>query len=210
LKTRIESVLKVPKPIPLKPRKLPQQGRSRQTVEKILNAAAHILSDRGLEGFNTNAVAEQAELSIGSLYQYFPDKDTLTATLIRRHAAAFLTELQSAIAKTDTDFDDRIRALVRVAVAQQLMQPQLARLLDVEAMRLPLDQETQVTQVAITEVIATILREANYENISEQTQDLVAIARGLIDTAGTVGEVDITNLEERVYRAIFGYLRPTK
>jgi AcrR family transcriptional regulator len=200
----------VSKPLPLKPRKLPQQGRSRQTVEKILDAAAHILSDRGLEGFNTNAVAEQAELSIGSLYQYFPDKDTLTATLIRRHAAAFLTELQSAIAKADAAFDDRIRALVRVAVAQQLIQPQLARLLDVEAMRLPLDQETQVTQAAVTEVVATILREANYDNISEQAQDLVAIARGLIDTAGAVGEIDVTNLENRVYRAILGYLRPIK
>jgi AcrR family transcriptional regulator len=206
LKTRIESVLKVPKSPPLKPRKLPQQGRSRQTVEKILDAAAHILTDRGLEGFNTNAVAEQAELSIGSLYQYFPDKDTLTATLIRRHAAAFLAELQSAIAHVDTAFDDRIRALVRVAVAQQLMQPQLARLLDFEEMRLPLDQETKATQAAITEIVATILREANYDNIPEQTQDLIAIARGLIDTAGAAGEVDIACLEARVCRAIFGYL----
>jgi AcrR family transcriptional regulator len=196
----------VPKKPPLKPRKLPQQSRSSQTVEKILDAAAHILNHQGLTGFNTNAVAEQAELSIGSLYQYFPDKDTLTATLIRRQAAAFLAELQSAISNTDATFNDRIRALVRVAVTQQLIRPQLARLLDFEAMRLPLDQETQATQAAIFEIVAAILREENYHNISEQTQDLVAIARGIIDTAGAAGEVDIANLEARVCRAIFGYL----
>jgi AcrR family transcriptional regulator len=175
-------------------------------VERILAAAARVLVDRGLEGFNTNAIAEQAAVSVGSLYQYFPDKDTLTATLIRRNAAAFLTELQGAIATTGESFDDRLRSLVRVAVTQQLSQPQLAKLLDLEASRLPLDEETQATQLAILVVVAMILREAGYDNIPEQSQDLVAISRGMIDTAGTFGETDQTNLESRVCRAIFGYL----
>jgi AcrR family transcriptional regulator len=200
----------VPKPPPLKPRKLPQQRRSQQTVAKILAAAAHILTDRGLEGFNTNAVAEQAELSIGSLYQYFPDKDTLTAMLIQQNAAIFLVELQATINKTGDSFTDRIHAIIRVAVAQQLARPKLARLLDREEQRLPLDEETQATQTAIFTIISTVLREANYDHIPELTQDLIAIARGLIDTAGSMGELDVANLEARVGRAIFGYLSQSR
>lgn len=43
----------------------------------LLEAAAQVLEAKGLEGFNTNAVAERAGVSIGSLYQYFPSKDAL-------------------------------------------------------------------------------------------------------------------------------------
>jgi AcrR family transcriptional regulator len=200
----------MPKPPPLKPRKLPQQRRSQQTVAKILAAAAHILTNRGLEGFNTNAVAEQADLSIGSLYQYFPDKDTLTAMLIRQNVAIFLAELQTAIDRTGDSFVDRIHAIIQVAVSQQLARPKLSRLLDREEQRLPLDQETQVTQTKIFAIVATVLREANYDHIPELTQDLIAIARGLIDTAGLMGEIDVANLEARVGRAIFGYLSQSR
>jgi AcrR family transcriptional regulator len=211
LKTRIYSHLKVPKQSPLKPRKLPQQHRSTKMVEQILTAAARSLVDRGLEGFNTNAIAEQAAVSVGSLYQYFSNKDTLTATLIRRNAVAFLSELQGAIATAGESFDDRRRSLVRVAVTQQLSQPQLAKLLDIEESRLPLDQEIQATQLAILAVVAMVLGEAGYDNISERSQDLVAMSRGMIDAAGTFGETDQTLLESRVCRAIFGYLgHPTE
>jgi AcrR family transcriptional regulator len=68
----------------LAPRKLPRQQRARATCEAILEAAAHIIGREGLAGFNTNAVAERAGVSIGSLYQYFPNKDSLMA--VARHS----------------------------------------------------------------------------------------------------------------------------
>lgn len=55
-------------------RKEPRQARSRATVEIIVRAGARVLGDRGWAGFTTNQVAEVAGVSIGSLYQYFPDK----------------------------------------------------------------------------------------------------------------------------------------
>jgi AcrR family transcriptional regulator len=60
------------------------QDRSKQTVERILAAAAHVFSERGYAA-TTNQVAEAAGLSIGSLYQYFPDKDALLVALHGRH-----------------------------------------------------------------------------------------------------------------------------
>ena len=66
-------------------RKEPRQARSRATVEAIVQAGARILSDEGWAGFTTNRVAELAGVSIGSLYQYFPDKLSLVDAIRRRH-----------------------------------------------------------------------------------------------------------------------------
>jgi AcrR family transcriptional regulator len=55
-------------------RKLPRQGRSKTLVAAILEAAIHVLADGGIRGFTTARVAEKAGISVGSLYQYFPNK----------------------------------------------------------------------------------------------------------------------------------------
>jgi AcrR family transcriptional regulator len=65
-------------------RRRPVQARSQRTVEKILDAAAHIFGECGYAG-TTNHVAERAGISIGSLYQYFPNKDALLVALHDRH-----------------------------------------------------------------------------------------------------------------------------
>ena len=70
--------------------KLPRQKRAEDTVAVIVEAAASILERDGFEGFNTNAVAEKAGVSIGSLYQYFPSKNALLSAVIEREAAPLL------------------------------------------------------------------------------------------------------------------------
>lgn len=65
-------------------RRNPVQARSKRTVERILDAAAHVFGERGYAA-TTNQIAERAGLSIGSLYQYFPDKDAILAALYERH-----------------------------------------------------------------------------------------------------------------------------
>lgn len=65
-------------------RKTPQQKRSREMVGRLLDATATLLAERGLDNTTTNHVAERAGVSIGSLYQYFPDKDALIEALLVR------------------------------------------------------------------------------------------------------------------------------
>ena len=77
-------------------RKQPQQPRARATIEAILQAAAHILGERGWEGLTTNRVAELAGVSIGSLYQYFPHKLALVEAVRRRHFDDVLAVLRAA------------------------------------------------------------------------------------------------------------------
>lgn len=67
-----------------RPRKTPTQERSRNTVEVIVEAAARILSREGADALSTNRIAEVAGVSVGSLYQYFPNREAIVAELVGR------------------------------------------------------------------------------------------------------------------------------
>lgn len=110
------------------PRKRPKQARSREMVETILEATARVLVHEGYDGTTTNRVAEVAGVSVGSLYQYFPNKDSLVAELMRRHVEQMegvfgerLEELK------DAPLDVAVRALVEVAIRVHAVDPELHR-----------------------------------------------------------------------------------
>lgn len=193
------------------PRKAPRQSRSAATVSAILEAAAHILDQRGLEGYNTNAVAARAGVSIGSLYQYFPGKDALTVTLIRRDHEALLAALAAAVERTrGAGLAEGLAALARVAVDHQLDRPRLARLLDVEEDRLPISRDSRATIAAIAAQVETFLEQhlapPDREHLAVTAADLLAIARGIIDTAAQGPIPDRHVLARRVQWALAGYL----
>jgi AcrR family transcriptional regulator len=66
-------------------KRFPKQERARATVDAILEGAARVLVREGYDRASTNRIAEVAGVNIGSLYQYFPNKDALVASLIDRH-----------------------------------------------------------------------------------------------------------------------------
>jgi AcrR family transcriptional regulator len=69
------------------PRKTPRQARSRATVSVILEAAALLLVEDGFDQVTTNQIAERAGVSIGSLYQYFPNREALIVAVAQRTEA---------------------------------------------------------------------------------------------------------------------------
>jgi AcrR family transcriptional regulator len=74
----------LPQRVKTSPRKLPQQGRSRETVDALLEATAQLLVRDGYDKASTNKIALKAGVSIGSLYQYFPSKEALVSELLER------------------------------------------------------------------------------------------------------------------------------
>lgn len=58
-------------------RRIPKQKRSRELVDRILTAAGELFAERGYAEINTNLVAKHAGVSVGSLYQFFSDKDEI-------------------------------------------------------------------------------------------------------------------------------------
>ena len=80
------------------PRRQPKQKRSIAMAEAILEAAARVLAEDGAAGFTTNRVAERAGASIGSLYQFYRDKDAIAAALLRRERDAIRAAMEAAVA----------------------------------------------------------------------------------------------------------------
>jgi AcrR family transcriptional regulator len=190
-----------------KPRKMPRQARSGATVDAILEAAARILETRGFEGYTTNAIAKLAGVSIGSLYQYFPTKEAITASLIAREAEA----LWQDIAAIDFRAGGRqpLEQLVRIAVDRQMRRPALARLLDLEEQRLPANEGTRHRGQQLHDVVGRCVDCACHATGPREAHavgDVIAIIRGLVDAAGMRGERDRTVLLTRVNHAVFGYL----
>ena len=107
-------------------RKRPVQARSRMTVEAILDATARILVRDGYSRLTTNAVAEQAGVSIGSLYQYFPDKVALVEALHARHLERRQQEIVGAMDLSLKGIElPQIRRLVAGIVNGHLVEPAL-------------------------------------------------------------------------------------
>jgi AcrR family transcriptional regulator len=191
----------------LDPRKQPTQSRATDTVNAVLEAAARILEHHGFEGYTTNAIAEQAGVSIGSLYQYFPDKEAVTVALIERECALLLADV--AEADSITNYRGAINHLVNAAIAHQLRRPRLARLLDVEENRLPIGPRVRQVREAIRGKLLRILSRPDSpcnKGTQEAAFDLIAIAKGIADAAGERRETDAHQLERRVRRAAYGYI----
>jgi AcrR family transcriptional regulator len=97
----------------------PKQARARQTFDRILDAAAELLLDKGIEGLNTNEAATRAGVNISTLYRYFDDKYDLVEGLLSR-----FSELQMAeVAQQMPRFDDPRERLSHILDLQlQLME----------------------------------------------------------------------------------------
>jgi AcrR family transcriptional regulator len=101
----------------LSPRKTPRQSRSANTVNVILDATARILVERGYAATSTNAVAERAGVSVGSLYQYFSNKDALIAALHTRHIEQMYAVMERALTRAmSVSLDDGLAGLIEGAV----------------------------------------------------------------------------------------------
>lgn len=70
------------------PRRTPTQKRSRERVERMLAAATELIAQQGSDALRMSEVAERAGVSIGSLYQFFPDKTAIVGTLVERYNEA--------------------------------------------------------------------------------------------------------------------------
>ena len=113
-------------------RRRPIQRRSRQTVDAIVEAAARVLARHGYAAATTNRIAERAGVSIGSLYEYFPNKDSILAALLERHTeqggAEVLAALEAEIAR-GAALPALLRALVEALLRQHRRSPELHRAL---------------------------------------------------------------------------------
>ena len=120
----------MPAALVVTPRKHPRQARSMATVDAILTAATRILVEDGYAKTTTNRIAEIAGVSIGSLYQYFPNKDAIVDALGERHDQQVLAILQDKLpGLVGVGLPIAARELVTALLECHMLEPELHRVL---------------------------------------------------------------------------------
>lgn len=194
-------------------RRRPSQARALLTVEAILDASAQLFSEAKFEEVTTNAVAVRAGVSIGSLYQYFPNKLILLQALRERHFRRLWRtigeECEKVVAKP---LSDALRCVIAAAATLNSQNAALVRLF---AKELPAyDADTERLIVARSAFYQR-LREfflAHKNEIKPDVEEAVLVvptlARGIgtalaIERSSTPGDAAI---QDRIVEAILCYL----
>jgi AcrR family transcriptional regulator len=197
----------------LQPRKQPRQVRAELTRQRILAAAAHVFAEYGYAAGTTNRIAERARVSIGSLYQYYPNKDAILAELLIRHLD------NDRAAETIRDLRDRpepleeiMRTLIRVVIANHLDDPQLLRIMIEQAPRSAelLDRITRQEWEMIGDLRELLDRHPEVRVADKDTATrLVASTVELTvhQLIAAPGSVDTTRLENELVAMTTGYLK---
>lgn len=117
----------------------PQQERSRRRVAALLDAAAEEFAEHGFTAATTTGIAARAAVPIGSLYQWFPDKEALLYGLADRHLTEGASTLLGALdrARAASDLESAVRVLVEATVEANAGDPRVHRILYREAPRPP-------------------------------------------------------------------------
>lgn len=197
------------------PRKLPSQARSRHTVETMLEATAQVLVQHGYKNATTARIAERAGISIGSIYQYFPNKDALIGTLVDRHACALGDVIDTALEQSrGKTLEEGVMILIRATLDMQRISPDLHRILNQQVPQVGRMAQIRQTIDHLTRAIETFLK-GHAECLSRSCD--VAMAAMMIETvmesvihrALAECPTDLKNgrIEKELYRLICGYLR---
>ena len=167
------------------------QDRAVETRRRILDAATRVFSRHGYAAGTTNRIAAEAELSIGSLYQYFPNKDAILVALVRAHmaegAAAIGAAAEEARRRPNDDLAARVRLVVDAVVDVHAADPALHQVLFEQAPRPP----ELLAELRALEDAAIAL-----------AVDLLPVADGGPTSRTTAARLVVTTIESLVHRLV--------
>ncbi|MGH3724972.1 MAG: TetR/AcrR family transcriptional regulator [Mycobacterium sp.] len=169
----------------LQPRKQPRQDRAEVTRQRILDGAAHVFADFGYAAGTTNRIAERADVSIGSLYQYFPNKDSILIELMTAHTKEGFALIQRHLtAGLPDSVEGMLRIFVRAAIDNHRDNPRLHRVLFEEAPRpaefLAMLHQSEDVVVAAAEAILAAHPEVRVTETAMAARMVVAAIESLV------------------------------
>lgn len=201
--------------IQVNPRKTASQQRSQATVQALLDATARILVREGYERASTNRIAAVAGVSVGSLYQYFPNKESIVAALIARHNRQMLDLLRSSMEAVATlDLESAMRELIGAMVAAHRVDPDLHRIFDEQIPRMGQPDEIEAINREVFAVVRAYLDQRREEI---EVRDLDTATFICVTTVETLTHEAVLHFSEamdpvalvgEVTRLVVGYLRP--
>jgi AcrR family transcriptional regulator len=193
-------------------RKAPRQQRSRVTVDVIVEAATRVLARRGWARFTTNEIAAVAGVSVGSLYQYFPNKLAIAEAIRQRHLDEVLVALSGAGDDSEAiALDQRVARFADGVIAAHSVDEALHRVL--------LDEVPLVARSSYAEFEAEYQRRyraliAASANTNGGVGDDETAARvlssaveGVVHAAAHRGDLGLPALRSELVRLMLAYLR---
>jgi AcrR family transcriptional regulator len=200
------------------PRKSATQERARITVDALVEATARILVRDGFDRASTNRIAEEAGVSIGSLYQYFPSKEALVAAVIERHNLQLMGVVHQAFSQAAGEsLDTGIRLLVTAAIDAHRIEPDLHCVLAEQTPRSGALANVELFQRSAYGLFQSWLEERRHE-IKIDDLDLAAFIcvtsiealthTAVIHRSDIISEERAEDLVEETSRLIVGYLCP--
>jgi AcrR family transcriptional regulator len=157
-------------------RRVPVQGRSVARVQRMLDACAELVDEVGYEGLTTTLLAERAEVAIGSVYQFFPDKRAIVQALAMRNMDAYLQSLSARFAnETFAHWWDGVDAAIDAYITMHRSVPGFRTLHFGDVVDVHLLDDERDNNAVIAHRIAALLRE-RYELTGERTEFALGIA----------------------------------
>ncbi|MBI3556043.1 MAG: TetR/AcrR family transcriptional regulator [Deltaproteobacteria bacterium] len=199
----------------ISPRKSPKQQRSQGLVETILTATTRILTKGGYETATTNRVAEIAGVSIGSLYQYFPNKEALIGAVIDRTVEGNVRKVERELKKLgDEPIEEALRLIIRMAFEMYMGNRPLFRVMFEQAPRLERVQNIFRARRHIAGLLGALLESYGIHPRNRELTMFVLMngALGVIQTAVfdfPEGVADQDMIDE-IVRLVMGYLKELK
>lgn len=191
----------------------PRQDRSRRTVDTILEATAQILDADGGKGLTTNLLAQRAGYSIGTLYQYFENREAIVVALIERRRETMRREIDALLeARAGEPWEKTVHAIVRLMhdafARHRHVDPRLIRALVVFALERGLPEPTEHVANAIIAVWGGA-GEAHNRRLSDAgrfvlTTAIVEVLRAT--TLRSLALLGTIELEEAIVRLVMGFL----
>jgi AcrR family transcriptional regulator len=197
---------------PLKPRKRPVQARSEATVSALFEASIQVLLAVGYRKFTTTRVAERAGVSVGSLYQYFPNRQALITSVIER----YLDELRATIEQHCRELrgctlDQQVKGMVDAVIAAKWAHIEVSRALHEPLADIGGAQLVSASAVKTAGSIAEVLRscaDASFRDVDRLALLIVISCSSLLQAAITdqTGAIGREALRVHMRAMVLGYL----
>jgi AcrR family transcriptional regulator len=196
----------------LEPRKSPVQARSSASVEAILKATIQVLLKVGKERLTTTRVAARAGVSVGTLYQYFPNKGALLRAALQRHLDEIGAVIETVCREqAGASLEKMATTLVTAFLDAKMKDPKASVALylvssDVDGARITRETGQKVSR-AIRAMLATAREQLKREPevVTSMLQGAMnGVSRRLLESASP--ELDYERLRDELVFLVCGYL----